>query len=92
VPSEIHTSCHPQPGRKLSKKPTSSNKFGYSQSPGGTVKTVTQKRMRRKIAMTKNSPIRPSMAILRYHTPMRNVTGQSGKHTSARTARSANPA
>ena len=75
------TSCHPQTGLKLSKKPTSSNRFGYSHSPGGTVKTVTQNSIRRKIAIAKNKPISPRKAMLRYQTPILNFTGHSGNMT-----------
>jgi len=88
----LHTSCHPQTGRKLSKKPTSSNRFGYSHSPGGTVKTVAQNKINLKIAITKNNPIRPSRPMLRYQTPILNVTGHSGNITAARMAVSAPPA
>ena len=77
------TSCHPHTGRKLSKNPTSSNRFGYNHKPGGTVKTVAQNNMRRNIAMAKNNPIKPNIPMLRYQTPMRNLTGQSGNMTTA---------
>ncbi len=86
------TSCHPHTGRKLSKNPTSSNRFGYSHNPGGTVNTVAQNRMSLKMAMAKNSPISPSPPMLRYHTPIRSFTGQSGNITTSRIAASAPPA
>lgn len=77
------TSCHPQRGLKLSKNPTSSNRLGNSQSPGGTVKTVTQNRTRRTRAMAKNSPSRPISPTLRYQTPRLSINGQSGNITTA---------
>ena len=88
----MHTSCHPQTGRKLSQNPTSSKRFGYSHKPGGAAKTVTQNSSSRKIAMAKNSAIRPSIPMLRYHTPMRNLIGHSGNMTTAMMSSSAPPA
>lgn len=83
------TSCQAQTGLKLSKNPTSSNRFGYSHNPGGTINMVMPNRMSRKIAMTKNRPIRPSIPILRYHTPRRIFMGHSGNMTIANTKASA---
>ena len=50
------TSCHPHTGLNESKKPTSSNRFGYSHRPGGCVNTVTQNNISRTIAIAKNKP------------------------------------
>jgi hypothetical protein len=77
------TSCQPHNGLKLSKNPTSSNRFGYSHKPGGVTNIVIAKRISRKIAITKNSPIRPSIPILKYQTPRRIFIGQRGKRTIA---------
>ena len=86
------TSCHPQTGLKLSKKPTSSNRFGYSHNPGGTVKTVARNSKSLKMAMRKNSPISPNIPILKYHTPILSLIGHSGNMTTAIIAASAPPA
>lgn len=42
---------------------------------------VMQKSIKRKMAMTKNKPTKPSIPILRYHTPWRINNGQSGNMT-----------
>lgn len=78
-----HTSCHPQSGLKLSKKPTSSNRLGYSHNPGGTTNIVIANSINRTIAMAKNNPIRPNIPILRYQTPRRIFIGHRGKRTMA---------
>lgn len=67
-------------------KLTSSNRLGYSHSPGGAANIVIINRMRRTIAMAKNSPRHPSRNILMYQTPRRINIGQSGKKTTAMTA------
>lgn len=84
-----HTSCHAHTGRNESKKPTSSNKLGYSHRPGGAANMVMMNRINRTIAMAKNSPIRPSMPILRYHTPCLRNSGHRGNSTTAMTSTSA---
>jgi hypothetical protein len=83
------TSCQPQTGLKLSKNPTSSNKFGYNHNPGGTANIVIANRISLNIAMAKNNPIRPSMPILRYQTPSLIFIGQRGNMTIAKTTASA---
>jgi hypothetical protein len=77
------TGCQPQRGLKLSMTPTSSKRFGNSHSPGLTVNTVMQKRMRRNIAMRKNRPRSPRSPIDRYQTPRRRVMGHRGNITIA---------
>ena len=84
-PKKGLASCHPQTGLKLSKKPTSSNRFGYNHNPGGTANIVTANRISLKMAMAKNKPIRPSMPILRYQTPSLIFIGQRGNMTTAKT-------
>lgn len=81
---QMHTSCQPHRGLKLSKNPTSSNRLGKSQRPGATVKTVMQKRIKRKIAMAKKRPNSPIMPTLRYHTPWRMIIGHNGNRTTAK--------
>ena len=83
------TSCHPQSGTKLSKNPISSNNLGYSHNPGETAKYVIAKRINRKITITKNNPIKPSIPILKYQTPSLIFIGQSGNITIANTIASA---
>lgn len=56
------------------------------------MKTVAQNNIRRNIAMAKNNPIKPNMAMLKYQTPMRNLTGHSGNMTTAMMITSAPPA
>jgi hypothetical protein len=72
------TSCHPHTGLKLSKKPTSSKRLGYSHNPGGMVKTVRTNRINRKIAMAKNAATNPSMPMLKYQTPILSFNGHNG--------------
>lgn len=83
------TSCHAHVGLNESKKPTSSKRLGYSHRPGGVANIVTMKRIRRTIAMAKNKPIKPSIPMLRYHTPWRRKSGHSGNSTTAMTSTSA---
>ena len=56
------------------------------------MKTVAQNNINLKIAMAKNNPINPSKPILKYHTPILKVTGQSGNITAASIAAKAPPA
>ena len=50
---------------------------------------VIMKRINRKIAMAKKSPMSPSMPMLRYHTPCLMKRGQRGNSTTAITRSSA---
>ena len=88
----MQTSCHPHNGRNESKKPTSSNKFGYSQNPGGIEKTVITNSNKRKRAMAKNNPNNPSIPMLKYQTPNRSFKGQRGNNMTAKTRTTAPPA
>ena len=54
--------------------------------------TVARNSRRRKMAMRKNSPIRPNIPMLRYHTPILSLIGHNGNMTTAMIAASAPPA
>lgn len=84
-----HTSCHPQSGLNESKNPTSSNRLGYNHNPGGVTNMVIPNKIRRKIDMAKNKPIRPSIPMERYQTPSLIFIGQRGNITMANTTANA---
>src|SRR5947207_11276611 len=70
--------CHAHNGTKLSKNPTSSNKLGNNQIPGGTANIVIIKRMSRTTAITAIATMKPSNRSERYHTPVRRIGGHKG--------------
>src|SRR5688572_6537063 len=72
---------HPHRGMKLSTTPTSSNRFGNSQMPGGMTIMVKMNKIKRTMARTKKRPRRERTKTETYQTPSRNIGGQSGKST-----------